>query len=245
MNLSKFSRFKLNKRSEDYFHTKSRRFRKEALTQIKNKIRYDHALTGANFYTHDIILDNNCEEEVYNSWLDIYFLSRKDKFTFYNCTIEICQAALVDKAETLAIEESNKLLPDSEDKDSFDFVPDKINAWGKPTTYRLETIHHKYEVFDNMTKHDWIDKRIIEILQSKPKVHEEFKLSYDYYNGIGLTLTVDELGLTIKNVNYHINRFLNMGEINWKNPNPVDESRLIYKKDYYEELKVCGSNPLR
>lgn len=64
-------------------------------------------------------------------------------------------------------------------------------------------------------------------------IHEQFHIQKNYKYGVGLTIIVNESDLTQEVINKIIERFYDMGEIEWKDSNPVDKEKLI---NIYENI---------
>ena len=85
------------------FGKRSRKYRKRAYIEIKNKIRRHAAVLGGLFTTHDYMHGKN-------GWVDVFFLAGKAP-SFYNCVLDTTRNAYKDRVRELAFDRSYELVP--------------------------------------------------------------------------------------------------------------------------------------
>ncbi len=184
-------RYKKEKSFFDY----SLKYRKQQTFRVKNEIRLFNIRNKSNydFVSYDMTGNNEI-----NYWSDICFLSRKDKNIFYNAEIVTCQCNLIERITNEAYDDVNSKLPEQ--------------CWYD---------YDRHAELGNMTIDECVQKYIEDVLKTKPQTYEEYHVYGDFKCGVGVMLVVDVNNLTCDIINEHVNRFLDNGEISWKNPLPA------------------------
>jgi len=179
-----------------YFVHKSRNIRKKIRQNIKNQIIKDYYSKGRLFVTNHYVTTGS-------SWIDILFLG-KDKATLYSCSLTNCYLSLKDKADELASEESEKMIP-------YD-----INLEGYAIEHSNNGFHQinfkkqVYKEFNNLTRFEWCEKREQELIKHV-YVSEYIKLDYSYYYAIGIDASINRV-LDTDSINDFIIEFIENGE---------------------------------
>lgn len=193
-------RYKKEKSFFDY----SLKYRKQQTFRVKNEIRLFniHNKSNYNFVSYDMTGNNEV-----NYWSDICFLSRKDKNIFYNAEIVTCQCNLIERITDEAYDDANSKLPEQ--------------CWYD---------YDRHAELDNMTIDEYVQKYTDDVLKTKPQTYEEYHVYGDFKCGVGVMLVVDVNNLTCDIINEHVNRFLDNGEISWKNSLPA--KNIIYSQNW-------------
>lgn len=196
-----------------YFVDMPRHRRSELVIGIKNKIRE----SGTHFWT--------CQVMDASQWVDCYFLSKKDRFSFYNVCIRTAKDAFLELVRDEAGEKALALLTKEKTENIFrhETVPCKWDSLGHPTLYRMFFPKpERFTEFGGLTYWEYVEKLEKEIIQTAPPaVYEEFSFDIEYRYGIGLHIIVDEEAITTEILNKVIERFWAMGERSWMASEPV------------------------
>lgn len=223
------------------FHTLSRRKRGNAGIRLKAKILRTRNLYGGCFTSH-LWLEEPGESPARSQWFDFLFLG-SDKYTIWNATVCTARMAFWDKAGDLAGERARALLSLEEQEEEFrmDFEPASYDAWGRATTYTLVDHHHPRPQFGGLTYWDYRQQLEREIIEwEPPAVCESFELDRSYAYGTGLHIVVDAEGIDRVTIERLIDRFMEIGQTNWRAADPVPRERLPYvsHSDALQEGKV-------
>lgn len=179
---------KLYKKNKTFFDY-TPKYRKKETYRVKNEIRRYNLVHGTNysFVSYDMI-----DEQGYVEWVDLCFISKKDKRIFYNAEAITCTCKLIDDVSTQAYD------------DAFNKYPDVF--WND---------ERASEVFG------YAHKRKLEIVEEKPNTYEEYCV-WDYFRcGVGLQLVIDTKSLTRDILDEHVQKFLDNGEVSWKSLTPA------------------------
>lgn len=208
----------------------------ECYIKYKNKIKRKFPTTGRNFFTYDYFSD-----DVKYSCSDFVFLSKKRKIV-YRCFMTMCQEMLISNANDVLWHQEFAELWDKYNLGHTTWIPAERDVWGKPKTYTMEKSN--YDVvrpeFGNRDFFDYSNFRVTEYLEAnKPNIYEEYQIGGYLKNCLSLHMIVDEPCITEAVVTKHINKFLEMGEVNWKSKTPVPQNKLLYSHDWRKKLGIC------
>lgn len=136
-----------------------------------------------------------------------------------------------------------ELLSPEEQEEEFrmDFEPASRDVWGRVTTWTSVDHHHPRLQFGGLTYWDYCRQLEREIIEREPPVvYESFELDRSYAYGTGLHLVVDAEGFDRVTIERVIDRFMEIGQTNWRAADPVPRERLPYvsQTDALEEGKV-------
>lgn len=211
--------------------SKSRR--REAVIQLKNRIRRDSGTYGGLFTSH-LVIDEEGRPDVFCHDVDVYFPGT-DKFTIWNAEISTVTSELWSKVHSMAFNRAWSELTDedTEEESRMDFIPDSRSSTGKILTYRLgEKPVRRYSQFENRTLREQIAFLERDILENNPpEIYESFSLDREYAYGIGLKMVVDEDFMSLEAINRAIERFRSLGEAEWRAEKPVLADRLPKKTE--------------
>lgn len=181
---------------------KTRAQRKKEYISVKNQC----TAYGFNFSTHDLITPQT-------TWADICFIGKNK--SVYNATILTTEAAWHDLIKDLAWEKlKSRITP--EDK-IFEIVEldnyTSNQAFSGPTTISDPPVKN----LNGLTATQFLEKTCKE-LSSEPNItiHEEFEILPNFSFGIGLNMIVHEPFLSKEVIAKHVDKFIAMGEVNWK-----------------------------
>ncbi|MCX7140515.1 MAG: hypothetical protein NT123_05310 [Proteobacteria bacterium] len=179
------------------FGKRSRRYRKQAYIEIKNKIRRHAPVLGGLFTTHDFMHGKN-------GWIDGFFLGRKAPI-FYNFVLDTTRNMYKERVRELAFDRSYEIVPDCEFGIFDAMVTD--SETGMWTTTPADPMH--FTQFGGLSRDEWVEQQIPIIANERVvQVFEEWTLHNDYGYGVGLHATIDVPYLTIEAVNDFIPRFM-------------------------------------
>ena len=211
------------------FHTLSRRKRGNAGIHLKAKILHTRSLYGGRFTSH-LWLEEPGENPVRSQWFDFLFLG-SDKYTIWNAYVCTARMAFWDKVGDMARERGRKLLSPEEQEEEFrlDFEPASRDAWGRVTTYTLVDHHRPRAQFGGLTYRDYCQQLEREIIEREPPaVYESFDQDRSYAYGTGLHIIVDADGIDRTTIERVIDKFVEIGQTNWRAANPVPRERLPF-----------------
>lgn len=223
------------------FHVLSRRARGEGGIRLKADILRTRNLYGGRFTSH-LWLEEPGENPACSQWFDFLFLG-SDKYTIWNAYICTARVAFWDKVGDLARERAWELLsPEEQEEESrLDFEPASYDVWGRVKTYTLVDHHQPRPQFGGLMYRDYCEQLEREIIEREPPVvYESFELDRSYAYGTGLYIVADEDGIDRAAIERAIDKFMEVGQTNWRAPNPVPRERLPYvgHTDALKEGKV-------
>ena len=138
--------------------------------------------------------------------------------------------AFWDAAHGMAFERAyGALTPEEQAIESrLEFEPAERSRTGKILTYKLvDREPVRYAQFDGLTFSEQLEKLEVEIIRDEPPaIHESFKLDRDYAYGIGLHIVRDVETINQAAIESAIDRFLAVGETDWRSAEPVPRERL-------------------
>lgn len=198
--------------------------RKLILIRLKNKICAHAPHLGGLFTTHDMV-DRA-------SWADIYFLSLKDKRSFYNATVDTCLHAYFARCEELSWKASEKRLPfDSPESDYELFVkePDGNFTLAPPPQ---SLVNAERRAFDGSLRSEWIEAETVRIADSGDVwVSPRVELDRSYRYGVGLFAILPDEHLSITALHEFVADFFARREA----PYEVSSVRLSFPASRYKE----------
>jgi hypothetical protein len=210
------------------FVTLPRHKRGDAVIRLKGKIRRDAAICGGRFTSH-LVLDEPGRPDLYNQWFDFEFPGT-DRFTLWNAEIVTARRAFWDAAHDKAFERAyGALTPEEMAIESrLEFEPADRSRTGKVLTYKMvDREPVRYAQFDGLTFSEQLEKLESEIIRDEPPViHESFTLDREYVYGIGLHIVHDVETINQAAIESAIERFLAIGETEWRSAEPVPRERL-------------------
>lgn len=197
------------------------------------------------FYSYDLYHfkdDNDKEVELNLSWSDIYFPSYIYKNRVYTAIISTCQYTMMEEV-------NNKFLYE---------VCDEVDSFGIKNPPFIFEKHQmiindvKIPQYNGRTKYEEMDKRMDDWL-AKQQVNPNYEI-YEYWTtkvnwgpvryAIPLEIVLDVKYLHLDTINNWIKRFTEMGEIDYKSPEPVPQENLLYSKDWTKEYETGIANSL-
>lgn len=197
--------------------------------RLRSKIRRTAKDYGQNF-TSPLILNEPGRPALCNQWFDFYFLGL-DGVTIWNTVLYTANNAYWDAVRDLAFEESYRLCPKNEEDTDLDtlFIPVYDQVTGRKLHYIMREPTVK-PALNNRTRFQFVEecgsKLIREDTGDTAPVFESFAIDTSYRYGIGLMAVVDAPEINAETIEEMIEKFRSIGERNWKNPVPVDRSRL-------------------
>lgn len=215
------------------FSDLSKTRRREAVIQLKNRIRRDTGMYGGLFTSH-VMIEEEGRPDVFCHDADVYFPGA-GKFTIWNADISTVTSELWGKAHSMAFDQAWGELTDEDtaEESRMDFIPHSRSPTGKVLSYTLaDKPKRHYEQFDGRTFREqvvFLEKDILE--NNPPEIYECFELDKNYAYGIGLKMVVDEAFISVDAINRAIERFRAGGEVAWKAENPVAADRLPKKTE--------------
>ncbi|MEY3881679.1 MAG: hypothetical protein RIQ94_2475 [Pseudomonadota bacterium] len=211
------------------FSKLSRHKQRDLYVKLRGKIKKTASDYGQNFTSH-LILNEPDRPAFFNQWFDFYFLGL-DGVTIWNTVLYTANEAYWDAISDLAFEEVDRLRPKTEedfDLDSF-LIPVYDKTTGKKLHYTMKE-PEKEPALNNLTLSEFVDdyssKLIREDTGDTAPIFESFKIDKTYRYGIGLFAIVDAPNINAETIEAMITKFHSIGEQNWKNPTPVDRSKL-------------------
>jgi hypothetical protein len=165
-------------------------------------------------------------------WFDFYFPGA-DKFTIWNATIFTAKQTFWDNVESLAFDKAWALLSSGEQQEESrsEFEPASWDAKGKVLSYSLVFPEKRnWPQFGERTFQDYCLQLEREIAEKKPPtIFESFRIDRSFRYGIGLYIVMDVEDITQGVIEQAIDRFIALGETNWRSPNPIPLERLRCK----------------
>lgn len=203
----------------------SRNKRGDIVTMVKGRISKNSPYYGGKFTSH-LVLDTVDDAQ----WFDFLFTGR-DRTIFWNAYIETAKSEFNTKISDMAHDRVlDQLSPDEfSSYVKFEFEPCEWSNTGKATLYKMKPKPEvRYEKFGGLTVMEQMKKVENDILNNEPPdIYERFELNYSYKFGIGLTMIVDVDKIDKSVIESAIDKFLEMGCVDWVSQNPVDKSKLL------------------
>jgi hypothetical protein len=186
----------MNRKKKKRFINLSRNKRRPKVYAIKKLIEKS-TIYNSMFYGDQYI-------HGHNGWLDIYFLSKKSKFIFYNVYLITTKAAYKDACEQIAHDKANELV-------SQDWHLEKNP--GKDSSIMVWKYDHKKPLWDGLTWMEFIEREEQKAADSgEIKVRAFIKQQKDYKQGIGLHAQLPVDSFTVENVCKFIQDYWDAGE---------------------------------
>ncbi|WP_374337654.1 hypothetical protein [Leeia sp.] len=202
--------------------------RSEAVIQLKNRMRRYAADYGGRFDSL-FALDEPEPAAAGCSWFDFYFPG-SNRFTLWNTSLVTARAAFQEEAGRLAREQAYAALTaaEREAEQQIEFIPALFSDTGKVWAYEaVSPPEPHYARFEGRTLHQQMMKLKADILlHTPPVIHECFQIQPGYRYGVGLKMVLDVDVIDRAVVEYAIDRFLAVGECNWRSAQPVPLDRL-------------------
>jgi hypothetical protein len=201
------------------------RKRRDAFVDLRGKILRDTPIYGGKFTSHQV-LDEPGRPDLFNQWFDFLFLGL-DGRTIWNAEIITARRSFWDEVDSLTWDRVTALMSEEERAAEFrlDFepVPD-----GRRKMYRIRPRERPcYTAFGGLTFKEYEEQVAAEIIrENPPAIHERFITDRSYRYGIGLHIVVDADALDQAVVAAAIERFNELGEIDWSAPRPVPRAKL-------------------
>lgn len=208
------------------FSKLSRHKKRDLYIKLRGKIKKTVSDYGQNFTSH-LVLNEEGRPSCYNQWFDFFFLGL-DGVTIWNAVLCTASNAYWDAIQDLAFEESYRLCPIKENKESR-FIPVYHNVTGKLLHYTMKEPEVEPEL-NNITRSQFVEeyssKLIREDAGDTAPIFESFETDKKYYYGIGLHAVVDAPEINAEIIEAMIAKFRAIGEQDWKSQTPVDRSKL-------------------
>ena len=214
------------------FVTRSNRKRASAVIKLKNKLRFQRHIFGGRFIGDSDII-NPDRPVLYRQEASAFFPGT-DKRVLWNAHIITACKAFWDEVGSLAFDRVWGVTPKEEkERDIFDdFEPVSFNAWGQATAYRMRERNESHEAFGGLTRREYKAKLEKEIIANEPpEIYESFTTDDAYEYGIGLKVVVDAEQIDREIVELVIDRFLAVGETDWRAESPVPRDRLPFETE--------------
>ena len=214
------------------FVTLSNRKRASAVIKLRNKIRMRRHIFGGRFIGDSDIV--NPDRPVLYQQEGFAYFPGTDKRVLWNAHIITARKAFWDEVGSIAFDRVWAVTPKEEkERDIFeDFEPVSFNAWGQTTAYRMRERNETYEAFGGLTREEYKGKLEKEIVANEsPEIFESFAIDRSYEYGIGLKVVVDAEQIDREIVELVIDRFLAVGETDWRAESPVPRNRLPFKTE--------------
>lgn len=214
--------------------------RSHEVVLLKGKIQRDTEEYGGRFTSHLVL--NVPGHDLYNQSFHFYFTGT-DRFTIWNAEIITARKAFWEAASDLAYKRANTLLTPVERGNDWklEFESAQVSSTGKVLTYRqVKREPVRYAQFGGLTFPEQWRKLESEIVQhDPPAIFESFKLDHKYAYGIGLSIVLDVPVIDQAAIECSIDRFLSVGETNWKSiiPVPNDQLPKVSENEALAELK--------
>jgi len=203
--------------------------KRDLYVRLRNKIKQRAQDYGQNFTSH-LVLNEPGRPSIFNQWFDFYFLGL-DGVTIWNTVLYTASEAYWNAIKDLAFEESYRICPENKDDTDLGrlFIPVYDEVTGKKLHYIMREPAVK-PALGSRTRSQFVEdygsKLIHEDTGDTAPVFESFTIDASYRYGIGLVAIVDALEINAETIESMIEKFRSIGEQNWKNPTPVDRSRL-------------------
>jgi hypothetical protein len=201
------------------FKDRSKKYRKEKVFRLKKLIEREG--TNNLFYSRHMLL----EDGTHGSWVDIYFLSDKDKSLFWNACLTTKYSALSSITSEKAFNHAYDLLSEEERKAEFtwSFSPSQTTHGGKVLTWELAPRpKKKYPQFGDLTFNEFKLQKQKEILENGDfQIFERADVHKNYAYGCGLEVVIDANDITIDHIVEFINKFKQLGETGFKGKEPL------------------------
>lgn len=190
------------------FFEQSRRRRKQATIQVKNRIVRHAPILGGLFTTPDYM-------HAGMQWADFHFLTAYGD-SFFNGTAITARHRFFEDAHAQAMERSFELVPATESpgrfREMFRELPGGMLEW-------IPQPEAASEVFGGMTRTAWVEVEARRLIEAAcVYVREGWSADHSYRYGTGLAVVLDVPAITIGSLNSFITRFREMGEVDWSNP---------------------------
>ena len=214
------------------FVTRSNKERAGAVIKLRNKLRMHKHLFGGRFIGDPDIV-NPDRPVLYQQEALVYFPGT-DKRVLWNAYIITARKAFWDEVGSMAFDRVWAMLPKEEkEQDIFsDFEPVSFNAWGQATEYRLREEDESYEELEGMTREEYKARLEKEIVTNEPpEIYESFAIDKSYEYGIGLKVVVDAEQIDRETVEMIIDRFLAVGETDWRSETAVPREKLPFETE--------------
>ncbi len=210
------------------FVTLPRHKRSHEVFRLKGQMRRDAKEYGGRF-TSWLVLNEQGRPDLYNQSFEFYFPGL-DRFTFWNASIVTARKAFWDKTHNLAeTRAADALTPEQlEQIAKLEFVPAERSKTGKILTYKLAKHENmRFDQFGGLTFNEQRSKLESDIIRNEPPlVHESFTIDLTYSYGIGLEIVLDVNVINQASIESAIDRFVEIGEINWISPESVHREHL-------------------
>lgn len=192
----------------------SRNKRSDMVISLKNTLRRNR-VKGVNYNFVPFRIDKD------NQWINAFALSKKDKFIRYFCDIQTCQCNLISIVREKAWKETNELIKEVRNSNEFTFQHNHF-------------IVNTYKELNDMTIVEYYEYLAKDLIKRKPKVYEKFVTDINNNtcaDGVHLEIVVNEKYLTPEIVDNCLNKFYELGEVDWISCDSVSEDNLVYELD--------------
>ena len=198
----------------------SRKRQKDQWIRLKNQIRLNKKWLGGLFFSYDVIGQN--------SWVDIYFLSKKKRGVFYNVTLETTHYAYFEglREKAYALAEQKVAYPD--------------RLWGErdlKTGYTTLLPEKKSAGFGGLTRYEWANQRVKEMADAQlHPVGTQIQIDTSYRYGVGLHGTIGAKHLSIQTIIDFIEDFWAHGE-----KDELGARTFSYRFDEFKEVRSSNA----
>lgn len=208
------------------FMSLSRKKRRQLIFELRTRIRQEASYNGGRFASHQVIEDPDLPEN-YTQWADFHFLSR-DKFVCWNAELLTAKAAFWDAVENVAWDKAYAALGDDIREPKMEFRPASRSPSGEILSWEwIEKEPVRYDQFEGRTLQEEINRLAAAIVREEPPtIYEQFELNHTYAFGIGLHIVADVDVVDRATIEASIDRFMELGEVEWRSSIPVPRDRL-------------------
>lgn len=191
----------------------------------------DTPIYGGLLSSH-LVLDDLGRPDIYRQWFDVLFLGL-DGRRIWNATVTAGGLAFWERIQNLASEQTRSHLTEAEPGEEYRRKSAPALYDGRQKVYRMirpEPCRHA--ALDGLTIREYEERVASEILHdTSPQIHESFRLDRSYRYGIGLVIVVDSLSVDRVAIERSIRRFRDLGETDWRSPEPIPRNHLPFQTE--------------
>lgn len=197
-----------------------RRRQRDAFIKLRWQILSDTLTYGGRFTSHQEF-DKSSRLAPFNQWFDFLFLG-SDGRTVWNAEIVTASRAFWDQANATAWDRATALMTEQELKEEFRYDSKRV-VRGNQVFYELKAKKsYPRKCFSGRTFDEYLLGLRDEIVETAaPLIWECYEVNRHYRYGIGLHIVVDTEKIDRNIIEAAIERFYELGEIDWRASVPV------------------------